>query len=82
MTYFGSGVLGSSWLSLSRRVRRWLTLRLYRRKIVYRDGIPYLTERLTAANKALIFILHLFVLGGTASLILAGFFGFVRLVYG
>ena len=75
-------LLGTSWIWISRWVRRWLTLRLYPNKIVYRDGTPYLSESLTASNKAVIFAVHIVVLGGAATGVLAGFIGLVKLVYG
>ena len=75
-------LLGTSWFWISRWVRRWLTLRLYSGKIVYRDDKPYLTEPLTAANKAFIFTVHLFILGGAATGIIASFLGLVKLIYG
>lgn len=72
-------MLGTSWVWVSRRLRRWLTLRLYSRKITYRDGKPYLNAPLTVANKATIFAVHLVILGGSASAIVVGFVGMVRL---
>ncbi len=74
--------LGTSWLWLSRWLRRWLTIRLYPSKIFYIDGTPYLNQELTAANKATIFAVHLLILGASASAIVVGFLGAVRLIYG
>ena len=74
-------LLGTSWIWISRWVRRWLTLRLYPNKIVYREGTPYLAESLTAANKAVIFAVHLVVLGSAATAVIAGFIALVNVVY-
>jgi hypothetical protein len=73
---------GTSWIVLSRWVRRWLTLRLYSSKVIHVDGEPFLIESLTFGNKAIIFALHLFILGALGGGILGAFLGFVRLVYG
>jgi hypothetical protein len=75
-------MLGSDWLWLSRWVRRWLTLRLYRRKIAFLDGKPYLREPLTALDKSIVFSVHLLILGGLAGTILGAFLGVTRLAFG
>ena len=74
---FDGGLL---WLSAF--VRRWLTLHLYARKITYYDGTPYLTEPLTLSDKAAIFVAHLFVLAGLASIIVVSFLGLARAILG
>ena len=77
--YFGNSILP---IGLSRWVRYWLTLRLYHSKITYIDKKPYFTEPLTVANKAVIFTVHLLILGGVTAGIIAGFVGLTKLIYG
>jgi hypothetical protein len=77
--YFGHSIFP---IGVSSWVRYWLTLRLYRRKIVFVAGKPYLSEPLTAMEKALIFAVHLAVLGAGAAASILLFLGAARLIYG
>lgn len=74
---FDGGLL---WLSAF--VRRWLTLHLYARKIQYHEGTAYLTEPLTVSDKAIIFVVHLFILAGLISIIIFSFLALVRVIRG
>jgi hypothetical protein len=78
--YFGDSIFPIAWVS--RRIRYWLTLRLYQRKIVFLEGRPRLLEPLTAREKSVIFVVHLALLAGAISAIILLFLGAARLIDG
>ncbi|HYM15222.1 MAG TPA: hypothetical protein VEZ14_06655 [Dehalococcoidia bacterium] len=77
--YFGHSIVP---VGASRWLRYWLTLRLYRRKIVFVGGKPYLSAPLTAVERAVIFATHLAILGAAVAASILLSLGAIRLLYG
>lgn len=77
--YFGHSIFPLFWVSQWLRYR--LLLRLYPKKVYFVGKQPYLTEPLTRTEKAVIFTVHLVLLGGAIAATILIFLGVTNLIY-
>lgn len=77
--YFGHSIFPL--VTLSQWVRYWLLLRLYPKKVYFVGKKPYLTEPLTTKEKAVIFGVHVLLLGALFTVTILVAVGIIRWIY-